>query len=153
MTAYSRGAAVAKHSPGTPDTTYLAPAFGREYGVGTNVSGPGRIYHGGNDRFVPLKNSCEAAQSSGMDLYVSPDRGHGGVLGDYKSGRISGYRQLSQAEIDNCVAGLESWGSNEYPGKEDPRVKRQNDWTKVPKNEAKEVALRNLIRKSIKNYK
>jgi len=153
LVAYSRGAAVAQQIGNAPgDVTYLAPAWGRTYGTGTDVSGGGKIYHGGNDRFVPLKNSCLAAQSSGMDLYVAPGRGHGGVLGDYKGGSMGSYKKFSDVEIQRCVDELESWGSGEYPGKADNRIAGQNDWVESLQ-EDNERALRSLIRKAIINYK
>ncbi|HIF38366.1 MAG TPA: hypothetical protein EYQ69_03900 [Gemmatimonadetes bacterium] len=157
LVAYSRGAAIAQQAGNTPgDVTYLAPAWGRTYGTDTDVSGPGKIYHGGSDRFVPLKNSCDAAQNSGMDLYVAPDRGHGGVLSDYKSGNTNGYQKMSAGDIKKCAEELDSWDSGEYPDQNDDRVDRQNGWVdrlRTPVSEAKEKALRRLIRKAIKNYK
>ncbi len=153
LVAYSRGGAVAQQISNTPgDVTYLAPALGRSYGASTNVKGGGKIYHGGNDRFVPLKNSCMASQSSGIDVFVAPDRGHGGVLGDYKAGGMGNYAKLTGNQVKQCVEELDGWGAEEYPSKKDPRVESQNSWVKSL-SEDKEIALRSLVRKAIKNYK
>lgn len=146
LVAYSRGGAVAQQADPSADVTYLAPAWGRTYGTGVDVKGPGEIFHGGADRFVPLKNICQASQSSGMDVSVAPDRGHGSILGDYKSGNMSRYKKLSDQQIQACVDSLEGWGSAEYPTKSDKRVEDQNSWVKKVTSES---ALRKVIRTAL----
>jgi len=146
LIAYSRGGAVAQQAGPNADVTYLAPAWGRTYGTGVDVVGPGKIYHGGADRFVPLKNICQASQSSGMEVSVAPDRGHGSILGDYKSGNMGKYQRLSDKEVQQCVNDLEAWGPAEYPKKEDERVEKQNNWVK---SVTSENLLRNIIRNAL----
>ena len=131
LVAYSRGGAMAQHARSSlpSDVDYVAPAFSRTYGIESeDVQGSGRIYHGGKDQFVPLKNSVVASLSSGMPLYVKPGKSHGGILWDYKSGDMSGYKELSDALKQRALEELPHWGNTTYLTKRDKEVIEQDQW-------------------------
>ena len=128
LVAYSRGGAVANDIPTKiQDTIFLAPAWGRKYGAAVDsVTGPGKVFHGGGDNFVPVWNSVKACINTKMPLYVKAGRGHSAVLSDFKKGRMRTYTRIPDTMLPELLAALPSWGSTEYLKKGDDRVTKQN---------------------------
>ena len=90
LIAYSRGGAIAfaalAQSEHLPEVTFVAPAWKRGWvtDLSPNYS-KGAIIHGTADEAVPLKDSFELAQITGMPLYVFPGRKHISILKDKNS--------------------------------------------------------------------
>jgi len=112
LIAYSRGAAIAfaalTKSDHSPKVTFVAPAWKREWvsGLTPNYSN-GVVIHGTIDGAVPLKQSFELAQITGMPLYVYPSKKHISILKD-KDSPISGI-QVSPEALKAGLNNLPEW--------------------------------------------
>jgi hypothetical protein len=51
-------------------------------------------------------------------------------LKDKKGGQLGSYKQLSGDDLQKCVDEIPDWGAGEYPGRDDERVSKQNQWVK-----------------------
>jgi len=112
LIAYSRGGAIAfaalARSDHSPKVTFVAPAWKRGWvsGMTPNYSN-GVIIHGMADEAVPLKQSFELAQITGMPLYVFPNKKHISILKD-KDSPISGI-QVSPEALKAGLNNLPEW--------------------------------------------
>jgi len=85
LTAYSRGGAIAfaalARSEHSPVVVFVAPAWKRGWvsGLSPNYSN-GTIIHGTMDGVVPLRQSFELSQMTGMPLYVFSSETHVSIL-------------------------------------------------------------------------
>ena len=147
LIAYSRGGAVANDiSSKASDTVFLAPAWGKgTYGAPLDsINGTGRCFHGGGDRFVPVKNSVIGCKNSGITLYLCADVGHGKILGDFKSGNMQKYKRIDPSLYDDLIAELPEWTGKLAKG--DPKLEQQNAIVKKYTTDPNEGLVRDLVR-------
>ena len=153
LVAYSRGGAVANDvSTKIQNTIFLAPAWGRKYGAPVNsVGGPGKVFHGGKDNFVPVWNSVQACINTGMPLYLKAGRGHSAVLSDFKKGRMQTYTRVPNTMLDELRDALPAWGSTDYLTKTDAKVIEQDQVvlkfiSKIQNTTTSESLIRTIVR-------
>ena len=136
--AYSRGGAVAQASnaKNMGNVKYLAPAWGRGFGVNPgDVSGGGIVYASGGDKSVPTKNLIQGAKSGGMKLYIHPVPNHADAVnvamgrGSHKGGdiKLDDYLEFDLNSMTDDVI-------NELPGgigtakMSNDEIKQQQSW-------------------------
>lgn len=148
LVAYSRGGAIANDiSTKIDNTIYLAPAWGRKYGASIDsINGSGRVFHGGLDNFVPVYNSVQGCINSGMALYLCPNRNHGSILKDFKTGAMQQYVRIPVEKLQDLLAELPRWGPEEYLDKTDEKVQKQNEIVTKYTTTTNESIIRRVVR-------
>lgn len=116
LIAYSRGGAMASlalnQANHKPEVLFVAPAWKRGW-VSGNPLPPGglngSIVHGTRDNAVPLRQSFELADATGLPLYVAPDKNHVNIL-KYKENPESAVL-VPSAVIQKGLEELPEWES------------------------------------------
>ena len=115
LIAYSRGgammvAALNKGIKFKPEITFVAAAWKRGWvsGLNPSIGNVGVIIHGTRDAAVPLRQSFELANSTGMKLFVFPGYSHVNIL-KFKTSPTSGL-PVSSEILAQGLKELPDWG-------------------------------------------